>query len=200
MVNTEQAATRLHGEWCTSDGSDAADKEPGRNAGTTAPAVQAEGMQRLAVMLAMMVLGSPQVYGCQIQGAQGVSRTIPSLYLDTCPGVTPSGSTEAGSLEMASGTSSRAWLKVIHCYAMQFILSYTCNQEGSMAQSDRVGQPWRAAAAAHQDAAATGMQRIGAVELTVETNITWSHVDGCKDCPQTHGRQKRCGWPGKGSP
>jgi hypothetical protein len=32
--------------------------------GLLQPAVQAEGMQRLAVMLALMVLGSPQVYRC----------------------------------------------------------------------------------------------------------------------------------------
>jgi hypothetical protein len=32
--------------------------------GLLQPAVQAEGMQRLAVMLALMVMVSPQVYGC----------------------------------------------------------------------------------------------------------------------------------------
>jgi hypothetical protein len=73
---------------------------------------------------------------------------------------------------------------------VQSILSNTCNQEGGVVKSDRVRQAERAAAVAHQGAAATGMQRIGAVELIMETNITWSHVDRCKYCPQTRGRQE----------
>jgi hypothetical protein len=45
-----------------------------------------DDVQRLATMMAMMVLGAPQVYRCWAEEAQGVSRTLPSQYLDTYPG------------------------------------------------------------------------------------------------------------------
>jgi hypothetical protein len=53
--------------------------------GLMQPVMQMEGMQRLAMMTAIMVLGSPQVYECQAKEAQGVRRALPLQYLDMCP-------------------------------------------------------------------------------------------------------------------
>jgi hypothetical protein len=71
------------------------------------------------MIMAMMVLGSPRVYGCQTREAQGVLSTLPSQYLDMCPGV----------------KVSLAWLKVIHRQAAQSVLSYTCREVPCMGGS-----------------------------------------------------------------
>ncbi len=52
---------------------------PGGMQGLMQAANQEDGMQRLAIMLAMMVLGSYQVYGCQAREAQEVSEVLPII-------------------------------------------------------------------------------------------------------------------------
>jgi hypothetical protein len=47
-------------------------------------------------MLAMMVLGAPQIYGCRTHVASGTPGEFPPPYLDMCPGVMSSEMIEMG--------------------------------------------------------------------------------------------------------
>jgi hypothetical protein len=87
------------------------------------------------MIMAMMVLGSPRVYGCQTREAQGVLSTLPSQYLDMCPGVMHSRMAEEGSRGLTSAKVSLAWLKVIHRQAAQSVLSFTCREVPCMGGS-----------------------------------------------------------------
>jgi hypothetical protein len=44
-----------------------------------------DGMQRMAMLMAMLVLGSPQIYGCRAYEVQEVVEALSSQYLDMCP-------------------------------------------------------------------------------------------------------------------
>jgi hypothetical protein len=94
------------------------------------PAIQVDRMQRLAIMMAMMVLGAPQVYGCCTSEASCVPRALLLPCLDMFPGVTPSKVIEVGSREMTSIMDDWLRLKAVHCYATQSVFSYTCNHRG----------------------------------------------------------------------
>ena len=64
--------------------------------GLMQPTMQVDGMQRLAIMLVMMILGAPQIYGCHTKGASGIPGALSLPYLDACPGVTSSEMIEMG--------------------------------------------------------------------------------------------------------
>ncbi len=152
-------------------------------------------MQRLAIMLAMMVLGAPQIYGCHTNEASRVPGALPSPYLDACPGVTSSEVIEMGPRKEILDTDGWSRRKAVHCHATQSILSYTYNQEGwaGTVKFEQFRQLCGVSAMACRDAAATGMLKIGTVEYIVDMNITKSHGSGSKDCPC--GLQR--GFPGR---
>jgi hypothetical protein len=49
------------------------------------PVMRMDGMQRMAMMMALLVLGSPQIYGCRAHEVQEVVEALSSQYLDMCP-------------------------------------------------------------------------------------------------------------------
>jgi hypothetical protein len=117
-----------------------------------------------------------------------VSEALLSSYLESrSPGVTPSKKTEEGFQEMASLMDGWTRLKGIHCDVTESILSYTCNQGGQagIVKFYRFIQPCGVTAAECQDAAATGMLRIGTVEYAVEMNTAYVEPYGREqNCPQ----------------
>jgi hypothetical protein len=48
------------------------------------PVMRMDGMQRMAMMMAMLVLGSPQIYGCRALEVQEFVEALSSQYLDMC--------------------------------------------------------------------------------------------------------------------
>jgi hypothetical protein len=66
------------------------------------PSLQMDEIQRLATVMAMMILGSPHFYGCQTQEAHGVLKKLPSPYLDFYPGDAQMMTAEEGFCELAS--------------------------------------------------------------------------------------------------
>ncbi len=81
-------------------------------------------------MMAIMVLGMPQVYSCNIATNCGVSLDVSTTEPRTCPSVESRG--EIGISAMKEELDARQWrrLPAIHCMAMQSSLSFMCGLDG----------------------------------------------------------------------
>ena len=87
-------------------------------------------MQRLALMMAILVLGMPQVYSCNIATGREASWGMGMSEPRICP---PVGSgRETGISEVKEQLDMRRWerLPAIHCMAMQSSLSFMCGLDG----------------------------------------------------------------------
>jgi hypothetical protein len=65
--------------------------------GLAQPVIRMDRMQRMSMMMAMLVLGPPHMYGCRTQVAQGVTEALTSQYLNMCQGVGFNNKDEEGS-------------------------------------------------------------------------------------------------------
>ncbi len=81
-------------------------------------------------MMAVRVLGAPQIYGCRASGNLGTSGAFSLSGPVACLKVTPS--KEAKTRIQREARDMDGWLRLeaIHCQATQSVLSYTCSQEG----------------------------------------------------------------------
>jgi hypothetical protein len=90
--------------------------------GLLQPPGPADPIQRLALMMALMVLGMPPVYSCHTTTGCGMPRICP-----------PVGSgREIGISATKEELDTRQWrrLHAIHCMAMQSSLSFMCGPDG----------------------------------------------------------------------
>jgi hypothetical protein len=87
-------------------------------------------MQRLALMMAVMVLGMPQVYSCNIATGREMSRGMGMSEPRICPPVGTRG--ENGILAVKEPLGTEQWKKLpaIHCMATQSSLSFMCGLDG----------------------------------------------------------------------
>ncbi len=109
------------------------------------------------MMMAMLVLGSQQIFGCRAHEVQEVAEALPSKYLDMCPWAEFSNEVEEGSRRPTSAIDKWKKIRVIHCQATLPILAYTCNKEGQagIVRDDRFREPCEITAVACRDAAMT---------------------------------------------
>ncbi len=142
-------------------------------------------IQRLALIMALMVLGMPQVYSCNTatgcEALWGMDISEPRI----CP---PVGSgRETGISATKEELDTRQWkrLPAIHCMAMQSSLSFMCGLDGRTrkVKYERFRQPCGVRSAACWEALKSGRLKIGEMEYPTTMNQTRSHMAGEEGCP-----------------
>jgi hypothetical protein len=148
-------------------------------------------MQRLALMMAVMVLGMPQVHSCHtsagLEMSWGGGMTEPRI----CPPVV----SENGISAMGEQLDPNYWkrLTAVHCQATQSGISFTCGLDGRtrMVRYERFRQPCGIQPTACWKALKSGRLEVGGTKYPVAINRTRSHMEGVEDCSGSCGHQAR---------
>ncbi len=147
----------------------------------------------MALMMAVMVLGMPQVYSCNIATGREVPRGMGMSEPGICP---PVGSgREIGISAVREQLDTRQWkrLPAIHCMAMQSSLSFMCGLDGRTrkVKYEKFRQPCGVQSAACWEALRNSRLKIGEMEYPVTMNQTRSHMAGEEGCPESCRQQIR---------
>jgi hypothetical protein len=150
-------------------------------------------MQRLALMMAMMVLGMPQVHSCHTSAGSGMSWGGNMAEPRICPPVIVEG--ENGILAVGERLDPDHWkrLTAVHWQATLSVLSFMCRLDGRtrMVRYEKFRQPCGIQPAACWKALESGRLEIGEMEYSVAMNRTRSHMAGVEGCSGSWGRQTR---------
>jgi hypothetical protein len=142
-------------------------------------------MQRLALMMAVMVLGMPQVHSCNIATGREVSWGMSTPEPRICPPVGTG--RENGISAVKEQLDVKQWkrLPAIHCMATQSSLSFMCGLDSRTrkVKYEKFRQPCGIQPAACWDALGSGRLEVGEMEYPVTMNRTRSHMAGEEDCP-----------------
>ncbi len=143
-------------------------------------------VQRLALMMAIMVLGMPQVYSCNIATGREASWGMGTSEPRICP---PVGSGREIEISVVKEQlDMRQWerLPAIHCMAMQSSLSFMCGLDGRTrkVKYEKFQQPCGMQPAACWEALKSGRLKIREMEYPVAMNQTRSHMAGEERCPE----------------
>jgi hypothetical protein len=152
--------------------------------GLLQPPGPADPIQRLALMMALMVLGMPQVYSCHVTTGCGAPLDADISEPRICP---PVGSgREIGISAMKEELDTRQWerLPAVRCMAMQSSLSFMCGLDGwtRKVKYEKFRQPCGVQPAACWKALKNGRLKIGEMEYPATMNQTRSHVTGEEGC------------------
>ena len=98
--------------------------------GLLQPPGPADPVQRLALMMALMVLGMPPVYSCHIPTGCGLPLGADMSKPKVCPPI--ESGTGIGISAMKEERDARQWtrLPAVHCVAVQSSLSFMCGLDG----------------------------------------------------------------------
>ncbi len=150
-------------------------------------------MQRLALMMAVMVPGMPQVHSSHANtgfemswgGDMSEPRICPPIMTGNKRGISAAGE------QLDPDHWKR--LMAVHCQATQSVLSFMCGLDGRrrMVRYEKFRQPCGIQPAACWEALEKGKLRIGKMEYPVVMNRTRSHMAGVKGCSGSCGRQTR---------
>jgi hypothetical protein len=166
--------------------------------GLLQPPGPVDPIQRLALMMAIMVLGMPQVYSCNIAASCGVLLGAGTTEPRICPSVESRG--EIGISAMKEELDTRQWrrLPAIHCMAMQSSLSFMCGLDGRMrkVKYEKFRQPCGVQPAACWKALKSGRLKVGEMKYPTTMNQTRSHMTGEEGCsgscrPQTRALERK---------
>jgi hypothetical protein len=131
--------------------------------GLLQPPGPADPIQRLAIMMALMVLGMPQVYSCHITTGREIGISAARTGLDT-----------------------RRWkrLPAVRCVAMQSSLSFMCGLDGRTrrVKYEKFRQPCGVQPAACWEGLKNGRLKVGEMEYPTTMNQTRSHLAGEEGC------------------
>jgi hypothetical protein len=152
--------------------------------GLLQPPGPADPVQRLALMMALMVLGMPQVYGCHVPTGCGALLDMGVSEPRICP---PVGSgKEIGIAATKEELDTRQWrrLPAIHCMAMQSSLSFMCGPDGRTrkVKYEKFRQPCGVQPAACREASRQGRLMVGEAECPTMMNQTRSRMAGEEGC------------------
>jgi hypothetical protein len=89
-------------------------------------------MQRLALMMAVMVLGMPQVHSCHASANPGMLWNGEMSEARVCPPIMLRGETDTSAMGEQLDPSHWRKLPAIHCQATQSVLSFTCGLDSRM--------------------------------------------------------------------
>jgi hypothetical protein len=148
------------------------------------PPGHADPVQRLALMMALMVLGMPPVYSCHVPSGCGVPLGTDMSEPRVCP---PIGS-EAGIGISALKTEmdEKQWVRLpaLRCVAMQSSLSFTCGLGGrtQKVKYEKFRQPCGVQPTACWEALESGRLKVGEREYPVVMNQTRSHMASEEEC------------------
>jgi hypothetical protein len=152
--------------------------------GLLQPPGPADPVQRLALMMALMVLGMPPVYSCHVPTGCGSPLSMDVSEPKVCP---PIGSeTGVGISAMKEELDAKQWIRLpaVHCVAMQSSLSFMCGLDGrsKKVKYEKFRQPCGVQPTACWEASRSGKLKVGEVEYPTTMNQTRSHMaseDGC---------------------
>ncbi len=135
-------------------------------------------------MMALMVLGMPQVYSCHITTGCGAPLDAGISEPRICP---PVGSgREIGISATKEELDTRRWkrLPAVRCMAMQSSLSFMCGLDGRTRKIkyEKFPQPCGVQPAACWEALKSGRLKIGETEYPTTINQTRSHMTGEERC------------------
>ncbi len=103
---------------------------PGGIPGLLQPPGPMDPVQRLALMMAVMVLGMPQVHSCNIATGREVSWGMSMSEPRICPPVGTGRENEISAVEEQLDEKQWKRLPAIHCMATQSSLSFMCGLDG----------------------------------------------------------------------
>jgi hypothetical protein len=152
--------------------------------GLLQPPGPADPAQRLALMMALMVLGMPPMYSCHVPTRCGLPLGMDVSEPKVCP---PIGSeTGVGISAMKEELDAKQWtrLPAVHCVAMQSSLSFMCGPDGrtKKVRYGKFRQPCGVQRTACWESLRSGKLKVGEVEYPTTMNQTRSHMaseDGC---------------------
>jgi len=135
-------------------------------------------------MMAIMVLGMPQVYSCNVATSCGVSLDASTTEPRICPLVESRGEIRISAMKEELDTRQWRRLPAIHCMAMQSSLSLMCGLDGQArkVRYEKFRQPCGVRPAACWEALKSGRLRVGEMEYPTTMNQTRSHMDGEEGC------------------
>ncbi len=161
---------------------------PGGMPGLLQPPGPMDPMQRLALMMAVMLLGMPQVHSCHTttghEMSWGGSVLEPRISPPIATGI------ENGISVVEERLDPKYWkrLPAIHCMATQSSLSFMCGLDGQTrkVRYEKFRQP-----CGIQPAACWKALEIGEMEYPVTMNQTRSHMAGEEGCSGSCRQQAR---------
>jgi hypothetical protein len=148
------------------------------------PPGQADPVQRLALMMALMVLGMPPVHGCYAPTRCGVSSSADMSEPRICPPV--ESETRIGLTVPRVEMDEEQWIRLpaIRCMAGQSVLTLTCGLGGrtQRAKYEKFREPCGIQPTACWKALESGKLKVGEMEHPVKINQTRSHMANEEFC------------------
>ncbi len=142
-------------------------------------------------MMAVMVLGMPQVHSCHISADSEMSWGGNMAEPRICPPVIIEG--ENGISAVGERLDPDPWkrLTAVHCQATHSILLFMCGLDGRarVVRYEKFRQPCRIQPAACWKALESGRLGIGEIEYSVAMNRTRSHMAEVGGCSGSRGCQ-----------
>jgi hypothetical protein len=150
-------------------------------------------MRRLALMMAMMVLGMPQVHSCHTTTGREMSWGGSMSEPRVCPLITTADGNGISAMEERQDPDHWKRLPAVHCVATQSAISFMCGFEGRtrMVKYKKFQQPCGIQPAACWKALENGRLEIGKMEYPATMNQTRSHMAGEEGCSGSCRRQTR---------
>jgi hypothetical protein len=142
-------------------------------------------MQRLALMMAVMVLGMPQVHSCHASASPEMLWGGEMTEVRICPPVIIRDEVRVSTVGKQLDPSHWRKLPVTHCQVTQSVLTITCGLDGwrGEAKYEKFRQPCGIQPAACWEALESGKLKVGEREYPVAMNVTRSPMKGLEDCP-----------------
>jgi len=148
------------------------------------PPGPADIMQRLALMMAVMVLGMPQVHSCHAGRDSGIlwSGEVPEARV--CPPTVLRDEIEVSVIGEQLDPSHWRRLPAAHCQATQSVLTFVCGLDSRMGKVkfERFRQSCGILPTACWEALESVKLKVGELEHPVAMNTTRSHIEGIEDC------------------
>jgi hypothetical protein len=144
-------------------------------------------MQRLALMMAVMVLGMPQVHSCHTSTSPEMLWGGGMSEARICPPIMFRNEVRVSTVGEQLDPSHWRKLPATHCQATQSVLTRTCGLDGRMGKAEykRFRQPCGIQPTACWEALESEKLNVGEQEYPVVMNATRSHVEGLEDCSES---------------
>ncbi len=148
--------------------------------GLLQPPGPADPVQRLALMMALMVLGMLPVYSCHVPTRCGLPLGADMSEPRVCPPI--KSETGIGISAMKEELDTKQWVRLpaVHCVAMQSSLSFMCGPDGGTkkVKYEKFRQPCGVQPMACWEALKYGRLKVGEAEYPKTMNQTRSHMAG----------------------
>ncbi len=146
-------------------------------------------MQWLAFMMAVMVLGMPQVHSCHGSADLGMLWNGEVSEVRVCLPTMLKDKVEVSVMGEQLDPSHWRKLPAVHCQATQSVLSFTCGLDGRMGRvkHEIFRQPCRIQSTACWEVLEGRKLKVGELKLPVVMNATRSHMEGVEDCSENCG-------------